>query len=109
MDGWNLSENSELMLKSLNSWLGLLEKYKHYRLLPTKLCRFVHSDNDNSTEKTSFLGLGFVFDFVFVFLLSAFCYLIFIVLMSLLCLCYSCLVLFLGYDIFRYFFLHALT
>ena len=72
-----------------------------------KLCRFVHSDNDNSMEKTRFLSLGFVFDFVF--LLSAFCYLIFIVLMSLLCFCYSCLVLFLGYDIFRYFFLHALT
>ncbi|CAH3166466.1 unnamed protein product [Pocillopora meandrina] len=36
VDGWNLLENSELMLKSLNSWLGLLGKYKHYRLLPTK-------------------------------------------------------------------------
>ena len=36
IDGWNLSENSELMLKPLNSWLGLLEKYKHYRLLPTE-------------------------------------------------------------------------
>lgn len=36
IDGWNLSENSELMLKPLNSWLGLLEKYEHYRLLPTE-------------------------------------------------------------------------
>lgn len=36
IDGWNLPENSELMLKPQNSWLGLLEKDEHYRLLPTE-------------------------------------------------------------------------
>ena len=49
------------------------------------LCRFVHSEDDNSTVKTSFLG--FIFDFVFVFVLSGFRYFIFTVLtmMSLIC------------------------
>ena len=32
----NFPENSELMLKPLNSWMGLLEKHKHYRLPPTE-------------------------------------------------------------------------
>ena len=36
IDSWNLPENSELMLKPQNSWLGLLEKDEHYRLLPTE-------------------------------------------------------------------------
>ena len=69
IDGWNLPENSELMLKPQNSWLGLLEKDEHYRLLPTEeyeplqVCSF--SEDDNSTVKTSFLG--FIFDFVFCF------------------------------------------
>ena len=54
-----------------------------YRLRNMNLCRFVHSEDDNSTVKTSFLG--FIFDFVFV--LSGFRYFIFTVLtmMSLIC------------------------
>ena len=54
-----------------------------YRLRNMNLCRFVHSEDDNSTAKTSFLG--FIFDFVFV--LSGFRYFIFTVLtmMSLIC------------------------
>ena len=36
-----------------------------YRLRNMNLCRFVHSEEDNSTVKTSFLG--FIFDFVFCF------------------------------------------
>ena len=54
-----------------------------YRLRNMNLCRFVRSEDDNSTVKTSFLG--FIFDFVFV--LSGFRYFIFTVLtmMSLIC------------------------
>ena len=56
-----------------------------YRLRNMNLCRFVHSEDDNSTVKTSFLV--FIFDFVFVFVLSGFRYFIFTVLtmMSLIC------------------------
>ena len=56
-----------------------------YRLRNMNLCRFVHSEDDNSTVKTSFLG--FIFDFVFFFVLSGFRYFIFTVLtmMSLIC------------------------
>ena len=56
-----------------------------YRLRNMNLCRFVHSEDDNSTVETSFLG--FIFDFVFVFVLSGFRYFIFTVLtmMSLIC------------------------
>ena len=59
IDGW-LPENSELMLKPLNSWMGLLEKHNiaiillSYRLSNMNLCRFVYSEDDNSTEKTIF-------------------------------------------------------
>ena len=49
------------------------------------LCRFVYSEDDNSTEKTFFLFLSFVFDFVFAFVLSDFCYFIFTVLMMMPC------------------------
>ena len=56
-----------------------------YRLRNMNLCRFVHSEEDKSTVKKSFLG--FIFDFVFVFVLSGFRYFIFTVLtmMSLIC------------------------
>ena len=57
----NFPENSELMLKPLNSWMGLLEKHKHYRLPPTEqyeplqvclFCRWQFNGKDNF----SFLG-----------------------------------------------------
>ena len=90
MGSWNLPENSELMLKPLNSWMGLLEKHNiaiillSYRLSNMNLCRFVYSEDDNSTEKNNFsFFLRFVFDFVFV--RSDFCYFIFIVLMMMPC------------------------
>ena len=90
MGGRNLPENSELMLKPLNSWMGLLEKHNiaiillSYRLSNMNLCRFVYSEDDNSTEKTIFpFFLSFVFDFVFV--RSDFCYFIFTVLMMMPC------------------------
>ena len=92
MSSWNLPENSELILKPLNSWMGLLEKHNiaiillSYRLSNMNLCRFVYSEDDNSTEKTIFpFFLSFVFDFVFVFVLSDFCYFIFTVLMMMPC------------------------
>ena len=41
-----------------------------YRMRNMNLCRFVHSEDDNSTVKTSFLG--FIFDFVFVLFSAVF-------------------------------------
>ena len=75
MSSWNLPENSEFMLKPLNSWMGLQGKHNiaiillTYRLSNMNLCRFVYSEDDNSTEKT-------IFDF---------CYFIFTVLMMMPC------------------------
>ena len=52
------------MLKPLNSWMGLLESDKHYRLVPTEQyepLQVYYAEDDNSTEKTIFLF--FVFHF----------------------------------------------
>ena len=57
-----------------------------YRLRDMNLCRFVDSEDHNSTVKTCFFR--FIFDFVFVFVLSGFCYFIFTVLMMMSLFCF---------------------
>ena len=77
MSSWNLPENSELILKPLNSWMGLLEKHNiaiillSYRLSNMNLCRFVYSEDDNSTEKTIFPFFRVSFLILFLLLFSA--------------------------------------